>query len=176
VVLEKVRGPPAVGTEKQVNWGASLRKRAFDRLIRLRAGEEEAVVAFLNAEIQSKYWIDNKDSFRGTIEGIKTKHPEVKDRGGDARMTKADLVDKVHDELGFQKNVAGEMVEAVLALMKETLEGGENVKLSGFGSFLIKQKKDRRGRNPQTGETITIKARRILTFKPSTVLKGRLNA
>lgn len=91
-------------------------------------------------------------------------------------MTKADLVDRVHSELGFKKNEATEMVETVIALLKETLESGETVKLSGFGSFIVKQKKDRRGRNPQTGETITIEARRILTFKPSSVLKSRLNA
>jgi len=67
------------------------------------------------------------------------------------------------------------MVEAVFALMKNTLESGGNLKISGFGSFIVKQKKDRRGRNPQTGESITIEARRILTFKPSGVLKDQIN-
>ena len=59
--------------------------------------------------------------------------------------------------------------------MKATLESGETLKISGFGSFVVKQKADRRGRNPQTGEAITIKSRRILTFKPSTVLKSSIN-
>ena len=67
------------------------------------------------------------------------------------------------------------MVEAVFALMKNTLESGEDLKISGFGSFTVKKKADRRGRNPQTGESITIEARRILTFKPSGVLKAQIN-
>jgi integration host factor subunit alpha len=59
--------------------------------------------------------------------------------------------------------------------MKSTLETGEKLKIAGFGNFEVKQKADRRGRNPQTGETITIEARRILTFKPSNVLKTAIN-
>jgi integration host factor subunit alpha len=68
-----------------------------------------------------------------------------------------------------------EMIEAVFSIMKSTLETGETLKISGFGSFVVKQKNDRRGRNPQTGEAITIEARRILTFKPSTVLRDAIN-
>jgi integration host factor subunit alpha len=64
---------------------------------------------------------------------------------------------------------------AVFSIMKSTLESGETLKISGFGSFIVKHKKDRRGRNPQTGETITIEARRILTFKPSTLLRQAIN-
>jgi len=67
------------------------------------------------------------------------------------------------------------LVEAVFALIKSTLETGEKLKIAGFGNFEVKQKADRRGRNPQTGETITIEARRILTFKPSQVLKKAIN-
>lgn len=67
------------------------------------------------------------------------------------------------------------MVEAVFSLIKSTLESGEKLKIAGFGNFEVKQKADRRGRNPQTGETITIEARRILTFKPSNVLKTAIN-
>jgi len=59
--------------------------------------------------------------------------------------------------------------------MKSTLEQGEKLKISGFGSFVVKQKNDRRGRNPQTGETITISARRIVTFKPSSILREAIN-
>ncbi len=59
--------------------------------------------------------------------------------------------------------------------MKTTLESGENLKISGFGNFVVKQKADRRGRNPQTGETLTIKARRVLTFKPSALLRDAIN-
>ena len=67
------------------------------------------------------------------------------------------------------------MMESVFAIMKESLEAGENVKISGFGVFESKQKNARRGRNPQTGEAITIEARKVLTFKPSSVLKQSIN-
>ncbi|MEI6206074.1 MAG: integration host factor subunit alpha [Desulfuromonadales bacterium] len=90
-------------------------------------------------------------------------------------MTKADIFDKVQEGIGLSKKESAELVEAVFAIMKSTLESGENLKISGFGSFIVKQKKDRRGRNPQTGESITIDARRILTFKPSGVLKDQIN-
>ncbi len=90
-------------------------------------------------------------------------------------MTKADIVEKVQAGIGLKKKESAEMVEAVFSIMKSTLESGENLKISGFGSFIVKQKADRRGRNPQTGETLTIKARSILTFKPSTLLKQAIN-
>ncbi len=90
-------------------------------------------------------------------------------------MTKADIFEKVQECLGFTRKESAEMVEAVFALMKNTLESGEDLKISGFGSFTVKKKADRRGRNPQTGESITIEARRILTFKPSGVLKAQIN-
>ena len=66
-------------------------------------------------------------------------------------------------------------MEVVFSIMKSTLESGETLKISGFGSFIVKQKADRRGRNPQSGEAITIEARRILTFKPSTILRQAIN-
>ena len=91
-------------------------------------------------------------------------------------MTKADIVEKIHEKIGFSKKESAEMVEAIFALIKNTLESGENIKVAGFGNFEVKQKKDRRGRNPQTGESITIEARRILSFKPSAVLKNRINS
>ncbi len=90
-------------------------------------------------------------------------------------MTKADIVEKVQAGTGLTKKESAEMVETVFSIMKSTLESGENLKISGFGSFIVKQKADRRGRNPQTGETLTIKARSILTFKPSTLLKQAIN-
>lgn len=90
-------------------------------------------------------------------------------------MTKADIFDKVQVGVGMTRKESAEMVEAVFSIMKSTLETGENLKISGFGSFIVKKKADRRGRNPQTGESITIEARRILTFKPSGVLRDALN-
>jgi len=92
-----------------------------------------------------------------------------------AQMTKADIFERVQSETDFNKKESAEMVEAVFAIMKSTLESGESLKISGFGSFIVKQKADRRGRNPQTGEALTIEARRILTFKPSTLLKDAIN-
>lgn len=90
-------------------------------------------------------------------------------------MTKADIFEKVQEGIGMTRKESAEMVEAVFSIMKNTLETGENLKISGFGSFIVKKKADRRGRNPQTGESITIEARRILTFKPSGVLRDAIN-
>lgn len=90
-------------------------------------------------------------------------------------MTKADIVEKVAEELKVTKRDAQGMVESVFSILKETLETGEDVKISGFGKFEVKQKNDRRGRNPQTGEAITITARKVLTFKPSAVLRDGVN-
>lgn len=90
-------------------------------------------------------------------------------------MTKADMVEKVQEATGLTRKESYVMVESVFSIMKSTLETGENLKISGFGSFVVKQKADRRGRNPLTGEAITIEARRILTFKPSTILRAALN-
>ena len=90
-------------------------------------------------------------------------------------MTKADLVEKIQTTIGFTKKESADMLETVFSIMKATLETGEKLKISGFGNFEVKQKKDRRGRNPQTGETITIEARRVLTFKPSIVLRDAVN-
>lgn len=90
-------------------------------------------------------------------------------------MTKADIVERIYEKTGFAKKEAAELVETVFEIIKETLEKSDKIKIAGFGNFEVKQKKDRRGRNPQTGEEITITARRILTFKPSTILKGQIN-
>ena len=92
-----------------------------------------------------------------------------------ARMTKADIIEAVYEKVGgFSKKEAAEIVESVFNQIKETLERGEKIKISGFGNFIVREKKARIGRNPQTGEEITISARRVLTFKPSQVLKNIL--
>ncbi|MDY0301446.1 MAG: integration host factor subunit alpha [Trichlorobacter sp.] len=90
-------------------------------------------------------------------------------------MTKADIVERVHQKIGLSKKESAEMVESVFEIVKTTLESGDKIKIAGFGNFIVKQKADRRGRNPQTGESITIEARKILTFKPSQVLKSAIN-
>lgn len=90
-------------------------------------------------------------------------------------MTKADLVEAVHGKIGFSKRESADVVEMVFNIMKDTLEGGEKIKISGFGNFEVRDKRERVGRNPQTGEVIKISARRVLAFKPSQVLKNVLN-
>ena len=90
-------------------------------------------------------------------------------------MTKADIAERIQDGTGLTRKESAEMMEEVFSIMKSTLEQGENLKISGLGSFVVKQKNDRRGRNPQTGETITIAARRIVTFKPSSILREAIN-
>jgi integration host factor subunit alpha len=91
-------------------------------------------------------------------------------------MTKADIVDKVCEQVGgFSKKEAADLVDQVFDTIKAVLETGEKIKISGFGNFVVREKKPRPGRNPQTGQEITIEARRVLTFKPSNVLKTALN-
>jgi len=90
-------------------------------------------------------------------------------------MTKAELVERVYEKAGGVKKDSADLVELVFDIMKTTLESGENLKISGFGNFEVKKKADRKGRNPQTGEQITIAARQVLSFKPSTVLKSQIN-
>ena len=74
-------------------------------------------------------------------------------------MTKADIVEKIYDKVGFSKKESAELVEMVFDIIKSTLEKGDKIKLAGFGNFVVKEKADRRGRNPQTGDEIIISAR-----------------
>lgn len=90
-------------------------------------------------------------------------------------MTKADIVEAIYEKIGFSKKESAEIVEMVFDTMKGTLEKGEKIKISGFGNFVVRSKKPRIGRNPQTGEEIEISARKVLTFRPSQVLKSALN-
>ncbi|MDZ4662352.1 MAG: integration host factor subunit alpha [Pseudomonadota bacterium] len=89
-------------------------------------------------------------------------------------MTKADLVEKVYQKIGFSKKEASELVDLVFNTLKGVLVEGDNVKISGFGNFIVRGKNQRIGRNPQTNEQITISARRVLTFRASQVLKAIL--
>jgi len=90
-------------------------------------------------------------------------------------MTKSEIADNIHAGTDLTKKESAELMEAVFSIMKSKLESGENLKISGFGNFEVKQKRDRRGRNPQTGDSITIDARRVLTFKPSNLLRQAIN-
>lgn len=89
-------------------------------------------------------------------------------------LTKADLADKLHEDLGFNKREAKELVEAFFEEIRSALESNEQVKLSGFGNFELRDKKQRPGRNPKTGEEIPISARRVVTFRPGQKLKSRV--
>ena len=90
-------------------------------------------------------------------------------------MTKADVIERVSERAGFSKKEAAEIVEMVFETLKENLENGKNIKISGFGNFMVRKKKMRKGRNPQTGDEIKISARDVVTFKTSQVLKNTLN-
>jgi len=90
-------------------------------------------------------------------------------------MTKIDIIQDVYEKLGFSKKDSADIVESVFEIMKECLARGEKIKISGFGNFMVKGKKSRRGRNPQTGREIEISARKVLTFKSSQVLRKALN-
>ena len=92
-------------------------------------------------------------------------------------MTKADIIEHVYERIGgFSKKEAADLVELVFSTIKDQLEKGEKLKISGFGNFMIRDKNSRIGRNPQTGAEITISQRKVLTFKPSQVLKRQLNS
>ena len=90
-------------------------------------------------------------------------------------MTKADLVNSVYKKLGLTRKESTVIVDELFEIIKETLEQGEKVKISGFGNFVVKHKEPRKGRNPQTGDELEITARKVVTFKPSQVLKKALN-
>ena len=90
-------------------------------------------------------------------------------------MTKVDIIENIYEKVGFSKKEVSKIVESVFDIIKESLQQEEKIKISGFGNFVIRKKRARRGRNPQTGSDIEISPRRILTFKPSQVLKSSLN-
>ena len=90
-------------------------------------------------------------------------------------ITRAHLTDSVHNRLDLSKTKSAGLVESVFEIMKNTLENGEDILISGFGKFCIKGKRDRRGRSPWTGEDMVLGSRRIVTFKCFGVLKDRLN-
>ncbi len=90
-------------------------------------------------------------------------------------LTRADLCDAVCSELGLSRVDAAELVETILEEMSDALVRGEPVKVSSFGSFLVREKSERMGRNPKTGEPAKIDARRVLVFRPSHILRDRIN-
>ncbi len=91
-------------------------------------------------------------------------------------LTKADMAESLFNELGLNKNEARELVDLFFEELVASLAVGKHVKLSGFGNFDLRDKKERPGRNPKTGEKVTIPARRVVTFRPGQKLKSRVEA
>jgi integration host factor subunit alpha len=91
-------------------------------------------------------------------------------------LTKADMAERLYEELGLNKREAKELVELFFEQVRAALEAGDQVKLSGFGNFDLRDKNERPGRNPKTGEEIPITARRVVTFRPGQKLKARVEA
>ena len=91
-------------------------------------------------------------------------------------LTKADMAEHLFEELGLSKSEAKDLVERFFEAIRTSLERGDEVKLSGFGNFELHEKRERPGRNPKTGEAVTISARRIVTFRPGQKLKARVEA
>ena len=90
-------------------------------------------------------------------------------------LTKADLIDSMYNQVGLSKTRSAQVIESLLEIIKKTLEGGEDVLISGFGKFYVKEKGKRRGRNPHTGEDLMLAERRVVRFRCSPVLKGKVN-
>ncbi len=105
-----------------------------------------------------------------------SQHEGVSSSSEPVSLTKADLAEKLYEELGFNKREAKELVELFFEEIRDSLEKNEQVKLSGFGNFDLRDKKQRPGRNPKTGEEIPITARRVVTFRPGQKLKARVEA
>lgn len=90
-------------------------------------------------------------------------------------LTKIQIIESIRNQTGFTKNKSSEIVETCLEIMKSTLESGEDVMISGFGKFGVKEKKERKGRNPATGDAMMLAPRKVVTFKCSGKLRERIN-
>jgi integration host factor subunit alpha len=91
-------------------------------------------------------------------------------------LTKADIVDALPDKLGLPRNRCAEIVETMLEIMKQTMENGEDILISGFGKFCVNEKKARKGRNPATGEPMMLSKRRVVVFRCSNILREKVNS
>jgi len=90
-------------------------------------------------------------------------------------LKKREIIDLLHEKAGLTKKVSASVVESTFDIIKEELGKGNNLKISGFGKWIVLHKKERTGRNPKTGEAMPIRARKVVTFKTSTILKNALN-
>ena len=91
-------------------------------------------------------------------------------------LTKIQIVESIHNQIGLPKNKSTEIVETLLEVIKSTLASGEDVMISGFGKFCVKSKKERKGRNPNTGDDLMLQPRKVVTFKCSGKLRDRVNS
>ena len=110
-----------------------------------------------------------------SILGVTSRGGAVNPMGGKT-LTRADLAESVVQKIGLPRNESQDLVELVIKVLSESLAEGEPVKLSSFGSFNIRQKGERVGRNPKTGQEVPITPRRVLVFRPSNIMKERINA
>ncbi|MBW1898675.1 MAG: integration host factor subunit alpha [Deltaproteobacteria bacterium] len=90
-------------------------------------------------------------------------------------LTKNHIIDSVQNSIGYPRNKSVELTETLLEILKKTLEGGEDIMISGFGKFCVKEKKQRRGRNPATGEDMMLDPRKVVTFTCSGKLRKKIN-
>jgi integration host factor subunit alpha len=90
-------------------------------------------------------------------------------------LTKADITESIYDQCGFSKTKSIQLVESLLEIIKKTLESGEDALISGFGKFCVREKRERRGRNPATGDHMMLGSRRVVTFRCSSVLRKKIN-
>ena len=90
-------------------------------------------------------------------------------------LTKANLIDSMYSQIGLSKTKSAQVVDSLLEIIKKTLENGEDILISRFGKFSVKEKNDRRGRNPQTRKDLMLESRRVVTFKCSGVLRDKIN-
>ena len=90
-------------------------------------------------------------------------------------LTKHDIAERIREQLGFPRNESVNITESLLELIKASLESGDNVLVSGFGKFCVNQKKQRKGRNPATGDELMLEPRRVVTFKCSGKLREKVN-
>ena len=90
-------------------------------------------------------------------------------------LTKAHIIEAVANQIGFPKNHSSEIVESLLEIIKKALESGDDVLVSGFGKFCVKEKRERKGRNPATGDSMMLAPRRVVTFRSSGILREKIN-
>lgn len=110
------------------------------------------------------------------IKQIRPFNPEITEKEeAVVAVTKKTLIDKIYNQVGLSKIQSKQVVEQLIDIIKETLENGEDLLISGFGKFIVRDKAERRGRNPHTAQDLQLRARRVVVFKTSSVLRDKMN-